>query len=129
MITAISAIYLKYYTFFMRKICLFIGMKWKNGMCIKVHYFPSTTITKYHKLGGLNNKIYCLTFLFVLINYQFYTHWCIYVNHNLPIHPTTTTPHPPCFPTLVSISLFSASVSLFLHCKPVHLYHFSRFHI
>ena len=35
----------------------------------------------------------------------------------------------PCFPPLVSIRLFSTSVSLFLPCKPVHLYHFSRFHI
>ena len=32
-------------------------------------------------------------------------------------------------PNLVSIRLFSTSVSLFLPCKPVHLYHFSRFHI
>ena len=35
----------------------------------------------------------------------------------------------PCFLPLVSILLFSTSVSLFLPCKPVHLYHFSRFHI
>ena len=33
------------------------------------------------------------------------------------------------FPPLVSIRLFSTSVPLFLPCKPVHLYHFSRFHI
>ena len=32
-------------------------------------------------------------------------------------------------PPLVSIRLFSTSVSLFLPCKPVQLYHFSRFHI
>ena len=39
-------------------------------------------------------------------------------------------PLPPCsFPPLVSIRLFSTSVSLFLPCKPVHLYHFSTFHI
>ena len=36
---------------------------------------------------------------------------------------------PPPFPPLVSIRLFSMSVSLFLSCKPVHLYRFSRFHI
>ena len=35
----------------------------------------------------------------------------------------------PPFPPLVSIRLFSISVSLFLPCKLVHLYHFSRFHI
>ena len=33
------------------------------------------------------------------------------------------------FPPLVSIHLFSTAASLFLPCKPVHLYHFSRFHI
>ena len=39
-----------------------------------------------------------------------------------------STPH--ChFPPLVSISLFSTSVSQFLPYKPVHLYHFPRFHI
>ena len=43
--------------------------------------------------------------------------------------PVSTTTHPPRFPPLVSIHLFSTSVSLFLPCKPVHLYHFSRFHI
>ena len=38
--------------------------------------------------------------------------------------------HPPSgFPPLVSICLFSTSVSLFLPCKPVHLHHFSRFQI
>ena len=42
------------------------------------------------------------------------------------IPPPPAHPH---FPLLVSIRLFSTSVSLFLPCKPVHLYHFSRFHI
>ena len=64
----------------------------------------------------------------VLISHQFCTHQCIHVNPNLPIHPTTTAT--PCrFPPLVSIRLFCTAVSLFLPCKPVHLYHFSRFHI
>ena len=35
--------------------------------------------------------------------------------------------HPP-YPTLVSMCLFSTSVSLLLSCKYIHLYHFSRFH-
>ena len=45
--------------------------------------------------------------------------------------PNSSHHHPsPChFPRLGSIHLSSASVSLFLPCKPVHLYHFSRFHI
>ena len=58
----------------------------------------------------------------VLISYLFYTQQCIYVNPNLPIH------HTPLFPTSVSICLLSTSMSLFLLCKQVHLYHFSRFH-
>ena len=75
-------------------------------------------------------KFYLFIYLFiqqVLISYLFYTHQCIHVNPNLPIHPTTTTALP--LPPLVSIRLFSTSVSQFLPCKPVHLYHFSRFHI
>ena len=62
----------------------------------------------------------------VLIIHPLYTHQCIHVNPNRPIHPPHPTPR--CFPPLVSICLFSTSVSLFLPCKPVHLYHFSRFH-
>ena len=45
----------------------------------------------------------------------------VYVNSNLPVHHIPPT-------LLVSICLFSTSVSLFLLCKSVHLYHFSRFH-
>ena len=41
--------------------------------------------------------------------------------------PNSSSPHR--FSPLVSIRLFFTSVSLFLPCKPVHLYHFSRFHI
>ena len=63
----------------------------------------------------------------VLISCLFYTYQCIHVNPNLPIHPTT--PPPPSLSPLVSIRLFSTSVSLSLPCKPVHLYRFSRFHI
>ena len=39
--------------------------------------------------------------------------------------PNPSHPHPPS----VSIHLFFMSVSLFLLCEYVHLYHFSRFHI
>ena len=46
----------------------------------------------------------------VLISYLFYTHQFIHVNPNLPVHPTTAPPLSP----LVSIRLFSTSVSLFL---------------
>ena len=64
----------------------------------------------------------------VLISHQFYTHHYIHVSLNCTIHHTTTPTHRH-FPRLVSIRLFSTSVSQFLFCKPVHQYHFSRFHI
>ena len=49
----------------------------------------------------------------------------------IPLHLASACPSYPLprFPHLVSIRFFSTSVSLFLPCKPVHLYHFSRFHI
>ena len=56
-----------------------------------------------------------------LISYPFYTQQNIYVNPNLPIHPA------PPLPPLVSIRLFSTSVSLFLLCKQVNLQCFTRF--
>ena len=48
---------------------------------------------------------------------------------SIPISQFITPPPPLHFPHSVSIRLFSTPVSLFLPCKPVHLYHFSRFHI
>ena len=43
----------------------------------------------------------------VLISHQFYTHQCIHVNPNLPIHHTTTTPatFPPWCPYICSLHL------------------------
>ena len=72
-----------------------------------------------------------ILFIFLYSRFLLVIHFIhISVFHsNLPIHHTT---HPPCnhhFLPLVSIRLFSTSVSLFLPCKRVHLYHFSRFHI
>ena len=50
---------------------------------------------------------------------------------SIPIAQFTTPPSRPHhgFPPLVSIRLFSTSVSQLLPCTPVHLYDFSRFHI
>ena len=59
-------------------------------------------------------------FLFVI----YFIHISVYTS--IPISQFIPPHH---FPPLVSIRLFSTSVCLFLPCKPVHLYHFSRFHI
>ena len=63
-------------------------------------------------------------------------HWSIwlfffFLYMSIPIAQFITPPSPrPCgFPSLVSMRLFSTSVSQLLPCKAVHLYHFSRFHI
>ena len=71
--------------------------------------------------------IYFLCSWFLLVIY--FIHISVYMS--IPISQFITPPPPPhCrFPPLVSIRLFSTSVSLFLPCKPVHLYHFSRFPI
>ena len=68
--------------------------------------------------------LYC-RFLLV-INF---IHISVYMS--IPIAQFSTPPSPShrCFPPLVSIRLFSTSVSQLLPCKLVHLYHFSRFHI
>ena len=56
---------------------------------------------------------------------------CTSVYMSIPIAQFSILPSPPHhgFPPLMSICLFSTSVSQLLPCKPVHLYHFSRFHI
>ena len=58
-----------------------------------------------------------------------FIHITVYMS--IPIVQFITSPPPPPrgFPPLLSIHLFSTSVSQFLPWKPVHLYHFSRFHI
>ena len=80
----------------------------------------------------MNLNFYLFFNLFIkkifFISHPSYTHQCIPVNPNLPIHHTTTST-PLSLSPLVSIRLFSTSLSLFLPSKPVHLYHFSRFHI
>ena len=61
---------------------------------------------------------------FLLVIY--FTHISVYMT--IPISQFIPSPTP-CVPPLVSVYLFSPSVSLFLPCKRVLLYHFSRFHI
>ena len=58
-----------------------------------------------------------------------FIHITVYMSIPIAQFITPPPPSPRCFPPLVSICLFSTSVSQFLPCKLVHLYHFSRFHI
>ena len=63
---------------------------------------------------------------FLLVTY--FIHISVYMS--IPISQFIRPPPPlPRFSPLGSIHLFSTSVSLLLPCKPVHLYHFSRFHL
>ena len=58
-----------------------------------------------------------LSFLCYIVSsycYLFYIEQHVYVNHKLPIYP------PPC--PLITINLFSISVTLLLFCKNIHLY-------
>ena len=91
--------------------------------------------------------IYLFIYLFIFIIFLIFKFYFIYflysrflsvinfihisVYMSIPIAQFITPPprSPCCFPPLVSIHLFSTSVSQFLPCKPVHLYHFSRFQI
>ena len=67
--------------------------------------------------------------LFILLYSRFllvihFIHISVYMS--IPISQFITPPPlPHHFPPLVSIRLFSTSGSLFLPCKPVHLYHFN----
>ena len=58
-----------------------------------------------------------------------FIHISVYMSIPITQFITPPPPLPHRFPPLVSIRSFSTSVSQFLPCKPVHLYHFSRFHI
>ena len=75
-------------------------------------------------------NFFCFEFYFIYILYSRFLlvipfiHISVYMS--IPISQFIPVPR---FPPLVYILLFSTSVSLFLPCKLVHLYHYSRFHI
>ena len=90
-------------------------------------------------LSGGGDPLYHTTLEFYFIYIFLYSRFLlvihfIHISVYMPIPISQFIPLPPpipcpTFPPLVSIHLFSTSVSLFLPCKPVQLYHFSRFHI
>ena len=86
----------------------------------------------YSKVNHLYIHYFVLNFIFLYSRFLLVTYFIhISVYTSIPISQFIHHHHHPTsfFPPLVSIPLFSTSVSLFLPCKLVHLYHFSRFHI
>ena len=93
---------------------------------MKVRCFTMATI----------KRIFFLEFYFIyfFLHSRFLLVTCfihISVYMSIPISQFIPPPPHPHFPTFMSICLFSTSAlqTSFLPCKPVHLYHFSRFHI
>ena len=91
--------------------------------------FSVATVVVYFYLFIL--RIFFLLFIFLYSRFLLVIHFIhISVHMSIPISQFITPPPSPCrFPPLVSIRLFSTSVSQFLPCKLVHLYHFSRLYI
>ena len=78
------------------------------------------------------NFFWILFYLFLYSRFLLvinFIHISVYMSIPIAQLSPPPPPHPCSFPPLVSIRLFSTSVSQFLPCKSVHLYHFSRFHI
>ena len=87
----------------------------QNSTPMKISFLKFYFIYFFYTAGS-----YKLSILYILV------YICQSQPHNSSQHPHATHHH---FPTLVSICLFSTSVSQFLPCRLVHLYHISRFHI
>ena len=94
--------------------------KWINYACTYIHSFFFKILFPYRPLQSTEQSSPCYT---VGSYYLFYTQQCVYANPNFPIYPF------PLYP-LVTISLFSTSMTILLFCKWVHWYPcFFRFHI
>ena len=91
---------------------------------ILTYFHTNNPMKVQYQLFCLFVFLYCMFLL--VINF---IHISVYMS--IPIAQFSTPPSPPhrSFSPLVSICLFSTSVSQLLPCKPAHLHHFSRFHI
>ena len=73
---------------------------WLLGSLVPIPFFlPHHPVKAASTLLGffsffLNFILFIYFIQQVLTSYLFYTYWCIYVNPNLPIHPTTITAPP-----------------------------------
>ena len=86
-----------------------------------------------HEVWSVNTFFFEFYFIYFLYNRFSLVIYFIHISVYMSIPISQFIPPPPHpsrrIPPLVSIHLFSTSVSLFLPCKLVHLYQFSRFHI
>ena len=95
-------------------------------------YHPHIFFSKWLLKSFVHYIIRCFWFSFLYSRFLLVIHFIhISVYMSIPISQFIIPPPPPHhhFPHLVSIRLFSTSVSQILPCKLVHLYHSSRFHI
>ena len=119
-----------------------------NGMLFSHFIFPPLGLLHFSLYLGherlacafITNHFPHLDFFFLIFEFYLFflhsrsllvinfIHISVYIS--IPVTQFITPPPPPRrFPPLVSIPLFSTSVSQILPCKLVHLYHFSRLHI
>ena len=99
------------------------GWSWSLTSYISLSLGPPAVLTPSHpsrSSQSTNRSSLCYNSRFPLAISV--THAGIFISSLLPIHPIV-----PFLP--VSMCPFSASASLILPCKYVHLHHFSRFHI
>ena len=103
--------------------CMWISVKTFPRI---VFLFPVLSFFLLFFFGG--GIFVLINLFFFLISHPFYTHQCIHINPNLPIHPTTTTTPPPLFPLGVHTFFlcFCFSISVLQTGSSVP---FSGFHI
>ena len=110
----------------------FYSVPGKVGIYYLITLSPCTYLSSRACLSLNDNlflKFILLYSMFLLVIYFIHIGVYMLIPISQFIPPPPPPPPPRHCPPLVSIRLFSTSVSLFLPCKPVHLYHFSRFHI
>ena len=94
--------------------CLIISLRYIPEVILMDRMHVSIFVFKMHRLK----------------NFFLYSRFLLAISYMLVYVCQSQSPNSsPYIPPLVSIHLFSTSVSLFLPCNVVHLYHFSRFHI
>ena len=111
--------------------------KWTHTICglLWLASFTQHHVFETHPHRSMDQNLIPFFFFNVILFIFLYSRFLLVINFihisvymSVPIAQFSTPPSPPPrrFPPLVSIRLFSTSVSQLLPCKPVHLYHFSK---